>query len=54
MHSGLPSLPEIMKINKCNKLLCNSCDKKEFVIHMRVIKQVLNQWLILKKVYRVI
>ena len=54
LHSDLPFLPEIMKINKCNKLLCNSCDKKEFVIHMRALKQVSNHWLILKKVYRVI
>ena len=27
-HSNLPLLPERMKINKCNKLVCNLYDKK--------------------------
>ena len=43
-----------MKITKCNKLLCNLYDKKEFVIHIRALKQALNHGLILKKVHRVI
>ena len=28
LHSNLPFLPERMKINKCNKLVCNLYDKK--------------------------
>ena len=28
LHSDLPVLPERMKINKCNKLVCNLYDKK--------------------------
>ena len=28
LQSGLPFLPERMKINKCNKLICNLYDKK--------------------------
>ena len=28
LHSDLPFLPERMKINKCNKLVCNLYDKK--------------------------
>ena len=28
LHSDLPFLPEKMKINKCNKLICNPYDKK--------------------------
>ena len=28
LHSDLPFLPERMKINKCNKLVCNLFDKK--------------------------
>ena len=28
LHSDLPFLPEIMKIDKCNKLVCNLYDKK--------------------------
>ena len=27
LHSDLPFLPEKMKINKCNKLVCNMYDK---------------------------
>ena len=29
LHSDLPFLPERMKINKCNKLVCNLCDKEK-------------------------
>ena len=28
LHSDLPFLPERMKVNKCNKLVCNLYDKK--------------------------
>ena len=28
LHSDFPFLPERMKIDKCNKLVCNLCDKK--------------------------
>ena len=28
LHSDLPYLPERMKIDKCNKLVCNLYDKK--------------------------
>ena len=28
LHSDLPFLPERMKINKCDKLVCNLYDKK--------------------------
>ena len=28
LHSDLPFLPERMIINKCNKIVCNLCDKK--------------------------
>ena len=28
LHSDLPLLPERMKIDKCNKLICNLHDKK--------------------------
>ena len=43
-----------MKINKCNKLLCNLYDKKNYVVHITSLKQALNHGLILKKVNRVI
>ena len=43
-----------MKINKCNKLVCNLYDKNSYVVHIRSLKQALNHSLILKKVHRVI
>ena len=54
LHSDLPFLPERVKINKCSKLVCNLYDKKNYVAHIRALKQALNQELILKKVHRVI
>ena len=43
-----------MKIGKCRKLVCNLYDKKNYVVHIRSLKQALNHGLILKKVHRVI
>ena len=54
MHSDLPFLLERMKINKCNKLVCNLYDKKDYIVHIRSLKQALNHGLKLKKVHRVI
>ena len=54
VHSDLPFLPERMNINKCRKLVCTLYDKKEYVDHIRSLKQALKHGLILKKVHRVI
>ena len=54
LHSGLPFLPERMKVNKCNKLICNLYNKNKYGLHIKLLKQALNHGLILKKVYRVI
>ena len=54
MHEDLPFLPERMKIGKCKKLVCNLYDKKNYVVHIRSLKQALNHGLMLKKVNRVI
>ena len=54
LHGDLPFLPERMKIDKCRKLVCNLYDKKDYVVHIRSLKQALNHGLILKKVHRVI
>ena len=54
MHRGLPFLPERIKIDKCNKLVCNFYNKKNYVLHKRSLKRALNHGLILKKAYRVI
>ena len=41
-----------MKIEKVEKLVTNSHDKAEYVIHLRNLKQTLNHELVLKKVNR--
>ena len=54
LHSDLPFLPERMKIDKSSKLVCNLYDKNNCVVHISLLKQVLNHGLILKEVHRVI
>ena len=53
LHSDMPFLPERMKINKTQKLVCNLHDKKN-VVHISILKQALDHGLKLKKVHRVI
>ena len=48
-HSDLQFLPERMKIDKCKKLVCNHYDQKNYVVHIRSLKQALIHGLILKK-----
>ena len=54
LHSDMPFLPERMKIDKTQKLVCNLRDKKKYVVHINILKQALNHGLKLKKVHRVI
>ena len=54
LHSDLPFLSKRMKIDKCKKLVCNSRNKKKYVVHIRSLKQALNYGLTLKKVHRII
>ena len=54
LHSDMEFLPEIMKIDKTQKLVCNLRDKKKYVVHNSILKQALNHGLKLKKVHRVI
>ena len=54
MRTDLPFLSEIMKIKKCNKLVCKISDKDNNVLHIKSLKQALNHGLVLKKVHRVI
>ena len=49
LHSDLPFLPERMKINKCRKLVNTVQDKENYVVHIRTLKQALNNGLWLKK-----
>ena len=39
-----------MKIDKCEKLVCNLRNKKKYVVHIRSLKQALDHGLKLKKV----
>ena len=50
LHNDLPFLPERMKTEKVEKLLANLHDEREYVIHIRKLKQTLNYGLVLKKV----
>ena len=54
LHSDLPFLKERNKIEKCNKLVCDIHDKKNYVVYIKTLKQALHHRLILKKVHRVI
>ena len=49
LHSDLLFLPGRMKLNKCNKLVCNLYDKNNYVVHIRALKQALKHGLKLKK-----
>ena len=48
LHNHLPFLPERMKIEKVEKPVTNLHDKTEYVIHIRNLKQALNDRLIFK------
>ena len=54
LHCDLPFLPEKMVGNNTNKLICNLQDKKDYVVHINVLKQALDNGLKLIKVYQVI
>ena len=54
LHSDLSFLPERMIINNTKKLFCNLNDKKNYIVHINVLKQALDHGLKLGKVHRVI
>ena len=54
LPSDLPFLPERMVINNTKNLVCNLNDKKNYIVHINVLKQALDHGLKLKKVHRVI
>ena len=53
-QKDLPFLPERKKVEKVEKLISSIEDKEKYVIHIRALKQALNNGLKLKKVHRVI
>ena len=46
MRSDSPFLSERMKIKKCNKLVCKTSDKENYVLHIKSLKQALNHGLV--------
>ena len=54
LHSDLPFLAERMKIDQCNKLVCNLFNKKIRHTPINSLKQALNHRLKLKKIHRII
>ena len=52
VHSDLPFLPERMIINNTKKLVCNLNDKKNYIVHINVLKQALDHGLKLRKVQK--
>ena len=54
LHSDLPFLPDRMKVNNVNKLVCNLNDKENYSVHILTLKQALNHDLKLKRVHSVI
>ena len=54
LHKDLPFLSKRKKVNEVEKLICGIEDKEKYVVHIKVLKQVLNHGLVLKKVHRVI
>ena len=53
-QKDLSFLPERKKVEKVEKLISSIEDKEKYVIHIRALKQALNNGLKLKKVHRVI
>ena len=54
LHSDLKFLPKKLEFNKCNKLVCNLYDKNNYAVHIRSLKQALDNGRILKKFHKVI
>ena len=54
LHKDLPFLPGRKKVNKIEKIICSIEDKEKYVVHIKVLKEALNQGLAFKKVHRII
>ena len=54
LHNDLLFLPEIMKIKKIEKLVTILQNKTGYAVHIRNLKQALNDGIIWKNVHRVI
>ena len=54
LHRDFPFLPEKIVVNNTKKLICNLQDKKDYAVHINVLKQALYHGLKLIKVHQVI
>ena len=54
VYSDLPILPERMVINNTKKLVCYLNYKKNYIVHIYVLKQALDHGLKLRKIHRII
>ena len=54
LHSDLPFLPKRKQIDKCKKLVCDLHNTKKYVVHIKSLKQALNNGLKLKRVHSII
>ena len=54
LHGDLPFLPDRMKVNQVNKLVCNVTDRGNYSIHIVALIQALNHGLVFKEVHSVI
>ena len=54
LRNDLSILTERMKNGKFGKLVRNLYDKNEYVVHIKNLKQALNNGLVLKKIHKVI
>ena len=54
LHRDLSYLPKRIKIDKCKKLVSDLHYKKKHVVHIKSLKQALNNGLKLKRVHRII
>ena len=54
LHKDLLFLAERKKIENSKKLICSIHDKKNYVVHIKALKQTINDKLMFEKVHRVI
>ena len=54
LHRDLPFLPERLVVNNTRKLICNLQNKKDYVVHINILKQALEHGLKLINVHKVI
>ena len=52
LHNDYPLAPEKIKIDKIDKLIFSFLPKKHYVLHYKILKQYLQEGMILKKVHR--